>query len=649
MRSLVPRSLAGRLAVSTVSVFVVFAVVAAGVAVHTGTRWFEATAQRDLHQAAADATQSLHREYTDALSDITVLARLEPLEDVQTRAGAVRIEQLLLRVNQQYAGRYDEIAVLGLGPEIVASTEARNIGRSSAVLGLVPPLAANAEFTNAVVNDAEGHPRIAVVQPIVSSSDHTHRGWLVAFLSWKIIEAEMSGAKIDGRSQDEGTAFAVLTDRSGQVLAGRRELAAILGATTPRVVDQAFEKVVRAQVQSGKEYLATAESARLDGVRGTESWCVLAMHQSSDAFAVMRWFERSVAITTLLALFISALLSLVIARSITTPIRRLTESTRRFAQGELDVTVPEGGDPDFRNLARSFNAMTSEIAQSRGKLESALRRSESALRVKNAFLSNVSHELRTPLTTLLGFTEILGEESSPLSLGQQHDFAATMNAQARRLDRIISDILDMSRLEAGEIVCDIAPMSPAAIVKAGLENHSTAAEQKGITLQGSSPENMPFVLADGDRVRQVLGNLLNNAIKFSAPGTTITIEARRAPERWSAIDNRNGFIGQRSTAPETGDYVVFAIVDQGVGIALEDQARIFDKFAQVGNILTSKPQGTGLGLSIAGSIVVQHGGALWVESVPGHGSVFAFSLPAWQHQTQGSRHPLEPAVASRSR
>ena len=645
MTSMVPRSLAGRLAASMVGVLVVFAAVAAGFALRTGTQWFEATARRDLHQAAADAAQSLRREYVESVSGVRVLARLEPLEEARTRDREMRIEGLLQRVHQQYAGRYDEIAVLNCALDIVASTDVRNIGRSCVVLGFTPASTGNTEFTNTVVNDMDGRPRIAVVEPIVSSSDHVRRGWLVALLSWKVIEDQIGDAKIDGRNQEEGAAFAVLTDRSGHVLAGRRDLAATLGATTLRTVDQGFENVVRAQAEPGGECLATAQSACLPGVRGTESWCVLAVHRTSDAFAVMRWFERSIAVTTLVALLIAGLLAIAIARSITTPIRRLTQSTQRFAQGDLDVTVPEDGDPDLGNLARSFNTMTSEIAQSRGKLERALQRSESALRVKNTFLSNVSHELRTPLTTLLGFTEMLGEESSPLSLGQLHDFAAAMNLQGRRLDRIISDILDMSRLEAGELVCDIAPMSPAGIVKSGLEVHSTAAAQKGISLQGSGTENMPFVLADRNRVRQVLGNLLSNAIKFSAPGSTITIETRRASERWSEIGTGNAFIGQSSTVPETGDYVVFAVADQGVGIALEDQARIFDKFAQIGNILTSKPQGTGLGLTIAGSIVVQHGGALWVESTPGHGSVFAFSLPAWQHQAAVSRPPQTSSPA----
>jgi signal transduction histidine kinase len=659
MKSIVPRSLAGRLTVSMVGVLVVFAVVAASFAVHTGTQWFEATARHDLHEAAEAATQSMCREYAESVADITVLARLEALEDAATRVLDMRTEGLLQSVQQQYPGRYDEIAVLNPSLEVVASTDRHDIGRSAAVLGLDASGASAISLSNTVVNDADGHPRIAVVQPIVSSSGHGRRGWLVALLGWKVMEDQLGGTRINGRSQDEGTAFAILADQSGHVLAGRRAPEAILGAVTPRTLAQGFENVVRVQAESGQEYLAIAESVHLPGARGTETWCVLVAHRTSDAFAVMRWFERSVAVTTLLALLIAGLLSLVIARSITTPIRRLTESTQRFAHGELDVTVPEGSDPDLRDLARSFNAMTNEIAQSRGKLEKELRRSESALRVKNDFLSNVSHELRTPLTTLLGFTEILGEESAPLTLGQQHDFAATMNLQARRLDRIISDILDMSRLEAGEIVCDIAPMSPAAIVKAGLETHSAAAAQKGIALQGSGTENMPFVLADGDRVRQVLGNLLNNAIKFSPPGTTITIETRRATERWTVLGNAIGavpvrgasaawpahspahesdeFIGQRSTAPETGAYVVFAVVDQGVGIAREDQAHIFDKFAQVGNLLTNKPQGTGLGLPIAGSIVVQHGGALWVESIPGNGSVFAFSIPAWQHQAGATR------------
>jgi CheY-like chemotaxis protein len=158
--------------------------------------------------------------------------------------------------------------------------------------------------------------------------------------------------------------------------------------------------------------------------------------------------------------------------------------------------------------------------------------------------------------------------------------------------------------------------------------------EKGVVLHDRVTGQLPAVLADRDRVNQVLTNLIHNAIKFTPAGGAITLSAQTNTHRRPVIGilepgeaPPGAFHGMESHEPETGSYLVISVRDTGIGIRAEDQERIFDKFGQVGNILTDKPQGTGLGLAISGSIVMQHGGALWVESSPDDGSVFSFSLP----------------------
>jgi CheY-like chemotaxis protein len=161
------------------------------------------------------------------------------------------------------------------------------------------------------------------------------------------------------------------------------------------------------------------------------------------------------------------------------------------------------------------------------------------------------------------------------------------------------------------------------------------AEERKLTVQLQLPEDLPPALADADRLNQVVTNLLGNAIKFTEPGGSVTVAVEASQTRYRHLgalsecaEWTKEFTGMISPMEEHGDYLIISVRDTGTGIPLSEQKRIFDKFGQVGNILTDKPQGTGLGLAISGSIAVQHEGALWVESAPNVGSVFGLSLPA---------------------
>jgi CheY-like chemotaxis protein len=160
------------------------------------------------------------------------------------------------------------------------------------------------------------------------------------------------------------------------------------------------------------------------------------------------------------------------------------------------------------------------------------------------------------------------------------------------------------------------------------------AADKHIDLRNDIQSGLPLIGADIDRLDQVLTNLVDNAIKFTPREGRITISARVHTRRWPVLGlQRPGerpagaFAGMETSQGDFDEYVIVSVRDTGIGINAIDEQRIFDKFGQVGNVLTDKPQGTGLGLAISGSIVMQHGGALWVESIPGVGSMFSFSIP----------------------
>jgi len=238
--------------------------------------------------------------------------------------------------------------------------------------------------------------------------------------------------------------------------------------------------------------------------------------------------------------------------------------------------------------------------------------------MKTEFLSTVSHELRTPLSLILGFTKIINKrlrnvilshvntENSNVkeSLGKiQKDFD-TIEQEGRRLTVLIDDLLDIAKIEAGKVEWDMKPVSVAEVVAQAIALAISTFEQKGLELIKDFEEELPRVLADKDRLKQVVVNLVSNALKFTDKGT-ITCRVRRN---------------------QCGDIVV-SVIDTGIGIEDADRIRVFEKFKQVGDVLAKKSKGTGLGLSICKQIIEHHKGRIWVDSEPGKGSDFSFSLP----------------------
>ncbi len=344
---------------------------------------------------------------------------------------------------------------------------------------------------------------------------------------------------------------------------------------------------------------------------------------------------------------------------ITRPLEGLAAATAHIAAGDLDHAVDENLVGELVDLARSFNKMTNELRRSRdairyqnAHLEHMVQLRTSALeekarelekvnaelkeldRLKGDFLSNVSHELRTPLTSIRSFTEIMLDEEQELSKEERGEFLHIVASQAERLTRLISDLLDLSRIEAGEFRCQLVPMDLRGVAESVTHTLQSLAADKGIQLRNEVRGGLPQVYGDVDRISQVLTNLVGNATKFTASRGTITLSARVCSRRRPVIGvlvpgqvPDGAFAGMESSEPECGEYVVVSVRDTGPGIRASDEHRIFDKFGQVGNVLTDKPQGTGLGLAISGSIMIKHRGALWVESTPGVGSVFSFAIP----------------------
>jgi|GEM_PF-1247477 len=277
--------------------------------------------------------------------------------------------------------------------------------------------------------------------------------------------------------------------------------------------------------------------------------------------------------------------------------------------GVLQITTEEENtftEDDIRvgNVIGNQIGVIIENARLYKKLYELNQELERANRARNEFISIISHELKTPLTTMKGFVKVLLEEEAGSLNEQQKKFLTVVENAVERLSLLISDLLDISRIESGQFKVNIMPTSLDEIIMHSVENIKNLLESKNIQLTVKLSKT-PQVLADRIRIAQVMDNLLSNAAKFTDYNGEITI-----------------------TTEERGDYVLVSVRDTGIGIPAKDLDKVFEKFYQVASTQNGHTTlGVGLGLAIAKSIIELHNGHIWVESEPGKGSNFQFLLP----------------------
>jgi signal transduction histidine kinase len=256
-----------------------------------------------------------------------------------------------------------------------------------------------------------------------------------------------------------------------------------------------------------------------------------------------------------------------------------------------------------------------ELTAKNERLAEALERFQEVDRLKSNFLATVSHELRTPLTSVIGYSEMLLEGLAGPINGEQRDYVQTILAKADQLLQLITGILDVSQIESGVVRIVQEPVEVAELVGAVVGAFEQEAGKQGVTLARVAPPDLPRVLGDAKKIRQILGQLVANAIKFTRRGGAVALELA---------------VGPMAAMPRPGDGRLglrIAVTDSGIGISPEKQAHIFEPFFQVDSSSTREYGGTGLGLTLVKSYAEAHGGKVWVESELGRGSRFTVSLP----------------------
>jgi two-component system, NtrC family, sensor histidine kinase GlrK len=312
------------------------------------------------------------------------------------------------------------------------------------------------------------------------------------------------------------------------------------------------------------------------------------------------------------------------ARSVTRPLKQLTQELRLVGRGEfqrfLDIETPE----EVGELSQAFNWMASRLA--------------TLDEMKEAFIAHISHELRTPLTAVREGTTLLWEQIPGPLTPSQREIVNVLRSHGERLDRFLSSVLDLSKMEAGMMEYVQLPSDLSALLARSVQTVQLIAQRKGIQLEVVNPVPLPPLVFDERRMEQVLDNLLHNAMKFTSDGGLVQVTASiRAQERYLG--------GNR--------WVELRVSDTGAGIPAEDCERIFHKFYQSPHHSIQRDRGTGLGLAITRHIVEAHGGRIWVESQLGKGSTFIVRLPVHDYgaaqASAGTVIPSTKIVVSEAR
>lgn len=351
----------------------------------------------------------------------------------------------------------------------------------------------------------------------------------------------------------------------------------VLGSAAELVVPSAFDRHL-ASMNSMMQQMMGGPSAGLDG----------------DLFQNFRAAVTEALTFAALAAFLAAVLvSLFVSRQVVAPVRAMMSASQRIAEGNYTERVHVSGDlskgeqDELAQLALSFNQMAAKLQQTEN--------------MRRQLIGDVAHELRTPLTAIKGSMEGLIDG---VLLADAETYQA-IHREADRLQRLVNDLQELSRVESGAFELDRQTMKVSDLVDSAIARLGNQFEEKGVALETQVPSGLPQVLADKDRIDQVLLNLVGNALQYTPSGGKVTISARA----------------------QDGE-IHIAVADTGIGIPPEHLPHLFTRFYRVDKSRSRAGGGSGIGLTIARHLVEAHGGRIWVvSSGSGQGSTFTFTLP----------------------
>ena len=313
---------------------------------------------------------------------------------------------------------------------------------------------------------------------------------------------------------------------------------------------------------------------------------------------------------TLAAMIAAVIVSLLISRQVVTPVREMMHASQHIAAGHYDERVDVSGDLDhpdeLAQLALSFNRMADKLTQTEN--------------LRRQLIGDISHELRTPLTTIQGSMEGLMDGVLPAVPKTYQD----IYKEAQRLEYLVDDLQELSRVEAGSYPLERVPMEIAHLIESVARRLRPQFDEKGVALELDLPGDLPKVQADPDRISQVLINLIGNALQYTPVGGVVSVGCTVSRKQFPVIST------QVPSKRNTDRWLLITLEDSGIGIPAEHLPHIFDRFYRVDKSRSRAGGGSGIGLTIAKHLVEAHGGQIWAESEgKGKGSTFIFALPVF--------------------
>lgn len=458
-------------------------------------------------------------------------------------------------------------------------------------------------------------------------------------IKWALMAADLTSGDASSRPREEYDYDAV------------REISGNSPGTNPEFIP--FDKKKR-EFRFYKEVLATESCLKCHRVHNRDPELKLGdrlgiakiSYPLTKTYQSLSWNNAILLSTAIVTAFLAMLAAYAIVRYvIVKPVLHLKEVSDAITRGDLDQRADIRTGDEFEELSQAFNRMLRHLTTVQEDLQKLNRGFESKVdelarvnlrlyemnNLKNEFLATMSHELRTPLNSVLGFSEVL--LSNPQSLNEkQRRYVTHIQSSGRTLLNLINDVLDLAKIESGKMEVHPTEFSIADLVERSVGAMLPLAEKKNIDLGWEVDPELPVLSQDIGKLQQILSNLLSNAIKFTPEGGRVRVRAETASE----------------------DSFVIKVLDTGIGIPLEDQERIFEKFRQGSAVsgqreaLTREYEGTGLGLSITKELTKLLGGEIQLQSEFGKGSLFIVTLPlritAEQATTENRPRPVSEAV-----
>lgn len=481
-------------------------------------------------------------------------------------------------------------------------------------------------FSKIVFNPANREPAMMIAVPILDAARN--------FQGSLVVETNMQYAiEIANNVRSDSTTNAALVDETGTIFA----------SSAPNQIGKPITNSPLAQVLTeergiteyigadGEDYLAA-----FNPIPARPGWGVIISQAAREAFSGINRLALIALIVVVTAIIIISIIAIWLSKTITRPLRELARAANRITtSGNLNEQIPITSQDEVGELSASFNGMilglrktrlalehwnrelehkveirTKQLTRSNEKLEQTNEQLERVNLHKSQFLANMSHELRTPLNAIIGFSEILQDQVFGELTEKQRRYVGNIVSSGRHLLDLVNDVLDLSKVEAGKMELHWEDFSARQTVSEVITQLSTLATRKDLSMGANYEPEFDIISADRGRFRQVLYNLISNAIKFTPPGGRVQINCR--------IELR---------LDQGAQMALFEIKDTGIGISPDNLESIFESFRQVDNSYSRQYQGTGLGLALTRKLVEMHGGEIWVSSALETGSTFSFTVP----------------------